>query len=63
MIMPIGSVGNTYEATTKLLQHMSDRVYEDHALESDQRSDPLPPLQEAWTTSMYRFILCRVVNH
>jgi hypothetical protein len=37
--MPFGSVGDTYEATTNLLQHLATRVYADLDAENQQRED------------------------
>lgn len=53
--MPFGSVGDTYEATTNLLQHLSTRIYADLDAENQLREDldkeALPEVTETWTMS------------
>lgn len=60
--MPLGSVGDTYEATTKLLQHLSARVYADLEVENERREDQdeelLPELTETWTMSEWVPLIC-----
>ncbi|ORY73864.1 hypothetical protein BCR35DRAFT_354020 [Leucosporidium creatinivorum] len=57
LIMPFGSVGDTYEATTNLLQHLSTRVYADLDAENEQREEQddelLPELKETWTMTLF----------
>lgn len=55
--MPMGSVGETFDASTTLLQHLSRRIACDlDNLNLGRRSAKLssiPPIQEAWTAVLF----------
>ncbi|GAA5887918.1 hypothetical protein JCM16303_005632 [Sporobolomyces ruberrimus] len=57
LTMPMGSVGETFDASTTLLQHLSRRIACDlDNLNLGRRSaklSPIPPIQEAWTAVLF----------
>lgn len=70
LIMPSGSVGDTYEATTTLLQHLSERIFGDlarlNAERTAQKLKTLPELNEVWTMSKWCLLrpkMCNVARH
>lgn len=57
-IMPTGSVGDTFDATTSLLRRIAAQARTDIDRENVRRRETsalqLPPLSEAWTMSEFR---------
>ncbi|GAA6018839.1 hypothetical protein JCM11491_006881 [Sporobolomyces phaffii] len=57
LTMPMGSVGETYDASTTLLQHLSRHIGSElEAINLERRRNhllPLPPIREAWTAVLF----------
>ncbi|GAA5911389.1 uncharacterized protein JCM6883_000081 [Sporobolomyces salmoneus] len=57
LTMPIGSVGETYDASTTLLQHLSHHFSSDlenlNLVRTSENLPLIPPIEEAWTAVLF----------